>query len=474
MLIGGELVESSTGEAFASIDPSTEGELGRAPDAGKPDVDRAVRAAAAAFPSWRSTAPRERGAVLRRLASILRDHTEELARLDAMDGGFPVVNMRNDVGWGADLLELFADCALALGGETIPASAENFHFTVREPFGVVARIVPFNHPIFFAAGKIAAPLMAGNTVVLKPAEQTPLSALRMGELFREELPPGVLNVVSGKGKETGAALVAHPQVRRIAFIGSDTVGRAIQADAAAAGVKTVTLELGGKNAMIVFPDADLERAATGVVAGMNFVGSQGQSCGSNSRLLVHAEVAEDLSALIVEKVGQITLGAPLDQSTQMGPLVSEAQLERTMQYLGIARDEGAKVLYGGSRPSALKRGWYHEPTVLDGVTPEMTIANEEVFGPVLSILRFERSEQAVSVANGVDFGLTGSVWTADLDRALNTVRELHTGYIWINGSSRHFWGMPFGGMKASGVGREEGLEELLSFTETKSVNVMLG
>src|SRR5882757_1560036 len=334
-LIGGELVESASGMTFTTFDPATEDELAEVPDGGVLDVALAVEAASAAFPAWRDIAPRDRGRLIRQLAIALRERVEEFAFIDAVDGGFPITNMHNDVAWAAELLELFADWAIELKGETIPASGEHLHYTLREPFGVVGRIVPFNHPIFFAAGKIAAPLVAGNTVVLKPADQTPLSALRMGEVFAGLLPPGVLNIVSGQGSEVGEALVAHPEVRRLAFIGSDRVGRAIQANAAAVGVKEVTLELGGKNAMIVFPDADLDRAARGVVAGMNFVGSQGQSCGSNSRLLVHSEVADVLAERVVRLVGEIRIGSPLHSETQMGPLVSEAQLQRTERYVEL-------------------------------------------------------------------------------------------------------------------------------------------
>lgn len=472
LLIGGDLAGAVSGRAFTSYDPSTGEPAATAPDAGPEDVDRAVAAARAAYPDWRARAPRERGRTLRRLADLLRDHRDELALIDAVDGGFPITNMRNDVEWGAELLEIFADWALELKGDTIPATAEHLHYTVREPFGVVARIIPFNHPIFFAAGKIAAPLLAGNTVVLKPADQTPLSALRMGEIFREALPPGVLNVLSGIGKEVGAALVRHRDVRRIGFIGSDSVGRSIQADAAASGVKTVTLELGGKNAMIVLADADLARAADGVVAGMNFVGSQGQSCGSNSRLLVHRDVADAFSQMIVDRVSRIRVGAAVDPATHMGPMVSERQLQRTVDYVEVAQREGARLLHGGSRLHQ-GGGYFHEPTVFVGVEQQMRIAQEEVFGPLLSVLTFDDPAAAVEIANGVDFGLTGSVWTSDVRRAHRIARELEAGYVWINGSSRHFWGVPFGGVKSSGVGREEGLEELLSFTQTKSVNVIL-
>lgn len=473
LLIGGELVEPSSGRFADSIDPATEETAARFPAADATDVDAAVQAARRACSSWRRMAARERGALVRALADIIRRHEDELAFLDALDGGFPITAMHNDVRRGADLLELFADWALELKGETVPASAEHLHYTLREPFGVVGRLVPYNHPIFFAAGKIAAPLVAGNAVVLKPADQTPLSALRMGELFRDALPPGVLNVVSGIGPEAGSALVAHPDVRRLAFTGSGTVGRAIQRDAAAVGVKTVSLELGGKNAMVVFGDADLERVAQGVVAGMNFIGSQGQSCGSNSRVLLHADVADEVVERVAAAVDDIRVGSPLDEATQMGPLISRQHLDRVQGYIAAGREQGAALVTGGGRPATLDRGYFLQPTVFSGVEPDMRIGREEIFGPVLSIMTWRDPDEAIALANGVDFGLTASVWTSDVKRAHSTARDLEAGYVWINGSSRHFYGLPFGGVKASGVGREESLEELFSYTQTKTINVVL-
>jgi 2-formylbenzoate dehydrogenase len=473
LLIGGELVAPLARRWVETIDPATEEVVARAPDAGAADVDRAVDAALAAYPGWRRTGPRERAGAIRRLAAVISDNAEELALLDALDGGFPIANMRNDVRWAMDVLELFADWALELRGATIPASAEHLHYTLREPYGVVGRIIPYNHPIFFAAAKIAAPLVAGNSVVLKPAEQTPLSALRLGELAAEVLPAGVLNVVAGRGPDSGRALVAHPQVRRLAFIGSDAVGRAIQRDAAAAGVKDVTLELGGKNAMLVLGDADVSKAAAGAVAGMNFVGSAGQSCGSNSRVLVHRDVVAAFTEEVSAALGALRIGSPLDEATQVGPLVSEAQRRRTEEYVAVGQSEGATLRHGGTRPASLERGFYFEPTMFADVKPEMRLAQEEVFGPVLAVLTYDSIDEAIQIANDVEYGLTASVWTSDVKTAHTLASALEAGYVWINGSSRHFWGMPFGGMKASGVGREESLEELLSFTQTKSVNVLL-
>jgi 2-formylbenzoate dehydrogenase len=471
--LGGELVPARSGRTYTTSDPATERPLAAVPDAGDADVEAAVAAAEEGARLWRSQSARERGAVVRELAGVLRANAEELAWLDAVDGGFPITNMRDDVERGAGLLELFADWAIELKGETVPATAEHLHYTVREPFGVVARIVPFNHPIFFAAGKIAAPLVAGNAVILKPADQTPLSALRMGELFSELLPPGVLGVLTGQGPEVGRGLVVHPRIRRLAFIGSEVVGRAIQRDAAEVGVKDVTLELGGKNAMVVFPDADLDAAANGVVSGMNFIGSQGQSCGSNSRVLLHREVAEPVVERVVARLEALRLGSPLDPATEMGPVISDQHRGRVLEYVDSARSEGATLATGGGPPAGQSTGYYVAPTLFTDVTPEMRIAREEIFGPVVSVMPWEDPAEAVRLANGVDYGLTASVWTSDLRTAHRVARELEAGYVWINGSSRHFWGLPFGGVKSSGVGREESLEELLSFTQLKTVNVLL-
>ncbi|TDD70314.1 aldehyde dehydrogenase family protein [Actinomadura darangshiensis] len=471
LLIGGDLVPAARGGRYTTHDPSTERPLAHVPDGDAEDVDRAYRAAAAAAPGWRATAPRARARTVRELARVLRANAEELARLDVHDLGSPYPMMLLDVERAADSLDLFADWALQLTGEVIPASAEHLHYTLREPYGVVARILPFNHPVMFAAGKIAAPLMAGNTVLVKPAHQTPLSALRTGELFADVLPPGVLNVVSGAGPATGAAISAHPGIRRIAFIGSESVGRAIQADAARAAVKHVTMELGGKNAMVVFPDADLEAAADGAVRGMNFTASTGQSCGSTSRLLVHRDIAADLTDRLRARMTALRVGHPLDPDTDVGPLVSADQYRKVLDHLDRARRDGATTLCGGTRPPGLDAGHFIAPTLLTGVRPDMDAANQEIFGPVLSVLPFGTEDEAIRLANSVDYGLTASVWTNDLTCAHRLAVALEAGFVWVNGASQHFPGVPYGGVKASGLGREESLDELLGFTQTKAVTV---
>lgn len=470
--VGAKVVD--TARRYATENPTTEQVLAEVPDCSADDVGAAVLAAQQAQPGWARLAPRERARHLRALAAVLREHRDELAFLDALDGGFPVSAMRLDVDVATEYIDIMCDLALGLGGRTIPATAEHLHYTLNEPFGVVARIIPYNHPLFFAASKVAAPLIAGNSVVLKAPEQTPLSALRIAEIANDVLPPGLLTVLSGRGPDSGRALVRHPQVRRIAFIGSEPTGRSILRDAADTGIKDVTLELGGKNAMIVLPDADPARVAAGAVAGMNFTATMGQSCGSTSRLLVHERLVDDVVAHIVALVDRIRIADPLLDDTEMGPLVSRAHYERVLAAIEKGRNAGAEVVIGGGRPGDLgEAGYFVAPTVLANVGPQTELARTEIFGPVLSVMTFADVDEAVSLANDVDYGLTAAIWTENIGLAHTLAARVQAGYVWINGSSRHFWGVPFGGVKNSGIGREDSVEELLSFTQTKAVNVVL-
>lgn len=468
---GGKWQKGHGAATANSINPSTEDVLRSYAVASVEDVDQAVASARKAFPMWADTPPLVRGKLLRRAADIIRTHALELALVDAADCGNPVNAMQMDAEIAATQLEYFAGLVLENKGETIPTGDESLNYTLREPLGVVTRIFPFNHPFMFAAGKMAAPLAAGNTVVLKPPEQAPLSTLRLMELLDGVFPPGVLNCVVG-GREVGAAIAQHRDVDAVGLIGSVQAGKAVLRSSAET-MKHCLLELGGKNAMVIYPDADLDEAVDGAVRGMNFTWC-GQSCGSTSRLLIHDSVYERfLEALSAQLAKRHKPGLATDMRTTMGALVDKAQYEKSLSYIAIGREEGAKVLHGGSRPADLERGFFIEPTVLRDVQPHHRVAREEIFGPVLSAMRWNREDEMLAVVNGVEFGLSASVWTRDLVTAHRAAKRIQAGYIWVNGSSIHIPGAPFGGYKSSGIGREECLQELHEFSQIKNVNVSL-
>jgi acyl-CoA reductase-like NAD-dependent aldehyde dehydrogenase len=475
MLIGGELRGARSGDTLDATNPATGELLARIPRSAGIDVDDAVGAARAAFPGWRATAMAERAALVTALAEVIEREGERLAALDVADNGSPLHEMRKDAAVAAAQLRYFAGVALQLRGQTIPVAHDRLDYTLMQPYGVVGRIIPFNHPFMFAATKIAAPLIAGNTVVLKPSEHTSLSALALAEHLRDLFPPGVVNVVTGLGMEAGDALVAHPDVPRLAFIGSAETGRRIQARAAAVAVKAVTLELGGKNPLVVFDDADVDAAVDGAVGGMNFTW-QGQSCGSTSRLLVQRELHGAFVERLAERVEALRSGMPTDPQTDTGAIVNDLQLEKVLRYIGIGREEGARLVAGGTRVTEgdLARGLFVRPTVFDGVDPDGRLAQEEIFGPVLAVIPFDHDADALRIANSVRYGLTASVFTRDLTRAHAFARDVEAGFVWVNDASKHFIGAPFGGVKESGLGREEDFEELVSYTRTKNVNVKLG
>ena len=473
MLIDGELVAATGSRTFAVTSPVSGDTLAQVPDAQPEDVDRAVLAAAGAKDMWRRTSVLDRAAMVNALADSIEQHGEELAFLDTIDAGSPISNSRLDVTTALQQMRMFAGFALELKGQTVPATSSGLHLTVREPVGVVAKIFPYNHPLMFAC-RVAAPLVAGNPSVIKPPEAAPLSTLRLAELAAEIFPPGVINVVVGDGPAVPDRLVRHPEVRRIGFIGSEPTGRAIQRAAAESGVKHVTLELGGKNAMLVFADANLEKAAQGAVDGMNYTWS-GQSCGSNSRILVERSIYPEVVERIKTIVEKRTIGDPLNEDSQQGTMINRAQYDKTMQYIEVAKEQGARLVTGGRRPEGdeFRDGLFVMPTVFADVDPASRLGQEEVFGPSMAVMPFDSESEALRIANAVQHGLTASVWTKDLDRAHRVVRELDAGFIWVNGSGAHYPNLPYGGVKASGVGgKEESLEELLGYTDEKVINIL--
>ncbi|MEI9922489.1 MAG: aldehyde dehydrogenase family protein [Bradyrhizobium sp.] len=453
-----------------TFNPGTGESLGECADANAEDVGAAVQAAQKAFESWRHSKPLDRAAMLGRAADILRQNAEELALIDAQNCGNPVTEMSSDALHAAAQIDFFAGLVTEIKGETIPMGSGVINMTVREPIGVCARITAYNHPLMFSAGKFAPPIAAGNTVIIKPPPQAPLSAIRMMELLDGVFPPGVLNVITG-GTPAGEALVLHPKVPMLTLIGSVPTGRAI-ARQAAGQLKRLIFELGGKNALIVFPDADIDQAIANAVKGMNFTWC-GQSCGSTSRLFIHESVYELVLAGVIEGVKYYKPGIPTDPATTMGSIVSQEQLDKILGYIEIAKNEGARLVFGGNCPAdkELQNGFYIEPTIFADVKSDMRIAQEEVFGPVLSVLKWSDEDQLFAEVNSVEYGLTGAIFTRDLATAHRAASRLEAGFVWVNRAGPHFMGAPYGGYKQSGIGREESIDELLSFTQIKNINI---
>jgi acyl-CoA reductase-like NAD-dependent aldehyde dehydrogenase len=474
MYIGGEFVASDSGEWMDSINPATGEVHGRVPLGTVSDVDRAVKAAAAAQREWGAKSVWERGALLRKLADAIQARAADVLPMESADTGNTIASLDNDIALACNYINFVAGLGIEMKGESVPATAENIHFTLRQPFGVVGRIVPFNHPFLFAAAHLGAPLIAGNGVVLKSPDQSPLSATLMAEICHEVLPPGLVNIVSGEGLVVGDAIVRHPQVPRIGFTGSVPTGMAIQRSAAEVAVKHITLELGGKNPFIAFPDADPVAVAKAAVAGMNFNWS-GQSCGSTSRLMLHESIYDEIVAMIATQVSAIKVGNPLDHGSGMGPVNSERHFKHVMGLIEAGKKEGARLITGGSRPDGAEfaKGYWVRPTVFADVTMDMKVGREEVFGPVLSILKWRTTEEAIEMANCLDMGLTAAIWTNDIKTAMDTARKVESGLVWINGTGRHYMGTGFAGWKNSGLGREECLEEVLSYTQSKSIHIVM-
>lgn len=474
MLIGGNFVASSDGAVLQVIDPSSNQQIAEVPAASSLDISTAVRAAETAQPAWEALGIGGRSKCFQHFAELVKENRERLAMLDAIDCGNPVQAMRMDIDICDAYLDGWPALAKSLTGDVIPASPGNLHYTSDRPYGVVGRITAFNHPAMFAITRPLPSLITGNTLVMKPSEETSLSMLALAELFNEAFPPGVVNIVTG-GASAGDGIVTHRDVKRLAFTGSVNTGLVIQRRAAESGyIKHVSLELGGKNAMVVFPDTDLELAVEGAIFGMNLNVCQGQACGSNSRLLVHSKIYDDFVNLMADKMARYRVGVAYDDTTDIGPLVSKAHWDRVMRYVESGVSEGATLVRGGERPANVSSGGnFLEPALFADVKPEMRIGREEIFGPVISVFRWDDYDKMIAEANGLDLGLTASVWTNDLNIAHKTADALKAGYVWINDSTRHYFGTPFGGVKNSSLGREESKDELLTYLERKVIHTRL-
>ena len=472
LLIDGKRVPAQSGRYFTTVNPATEEVIAEVAEADEADIDAAVRSARAAFEvPWSKMRAADRGKLLLKFADVIRDHQDELIELESLDSGKPVSAIRRqDMPAVLDTLTYYAGMADKINGQVIPARVDALTYTVREPIGVVGAIVPWNFPLIIGMWKIAPALACGCTVVLKPAEITPLTALRLGELALEAgFPPGVLNVVPGFGKTAGNALVEHPDVDKITFTGSPGVGRSILRGAAG-NLKRVTLELGGKSANIIFPDADIDAAVRAAAAGIFF--NTGQVCSAGSRILVHEAIYDTVIEKLAARATTIRVGDPQDASTGMGPLVSDVQMKRVLDYIDIGVKEGATVVAGGKR--CTEAGYFVAPTVFGGVEHEMRISQEEIFGPVATVIKFKDEEDALRLANGTVYSLAAGIWSADIGRVHRFARRLKAGTVWVNTFGPTDIRLPWGGSRDSGFGREHGDMAIENFTEAKVVWINTG
>jgi aldehyde dehydrogenase (NAD+) len=474
LFINGEFVPSASGRRFVTSNPATGETLAEVAEAGREDLDRAVAAARKAFESgpWADMKPRERGRILIKASDLLFSRAEEFGRVETLDNGKPIFEAAKiDMPATAECLSYFGESADKLWGDTYPGRPDAMLLTLREPVGVVGAITPWNFPLLQAMWKIAPALALGNTVVLKPASVTPLTSLLFANLLAEAgLPPGAFNVVPGPGAVVGAAMAEHPEIDKISFTGETATGKAIL-KAAAGTVKRVSMELGGKSPNVVFADADLEAASKGAINAIFY--GKGELCSAGSRLLVEESVHDALLERVVDRAKKFVPGDPLNPKTRLGSLVSESQRENVEGYVESGKKEGARLLAGGRRASVNGKGAFFEATVFDGVSPQMRIAREEIFGPVLATLTFRDEAEAIAIGNSTIYGLAAAVWSRDVKKALRAARALKAGTVWINAYNVYDPGLPFGGYKQSGFGRERGHYALEEYTQVKSIWVDL-
>ncbi|WP_372527405.1 aldehyde dehydrogenase family protein [Piscinibacter sp.] len=470
LFIDGRFVDAASGETLATLNPHDNTPIVEVAMAGREDIDRAVAAAQRAYPAWSRTAAADRGRILLKLADLIEANAEELARLESLDTGHPLRDSRAlDVPRTAACFRYFGGMADKFQGETIPVEAGFLNYTLREPVGVVGQVVPWNFPLMFTSWKMAPALAAGNTIVMKPAEITPLTSLKIAELMAHAgMPAGVVNVVPGLGNVAGQTIAEHEGIAKVAFTGSTATGRRV-VQASAGNLKKVQLELGGKGANIVFDDANLAAAVNG--SAWAIFHNQGQACIAGSRLVLHERIADAFLEKFIALARSIKLGNPLDATTEMGPLTSRQHRDRVLGYVDVARDQGGQVLCGGKPPAdpSLAAGCYVEPTVVRTRDFRDRVAQEEVFGPFVTVMTFKDDDEALQIANGTDYGLGGGLWTRDLQRAHRIAREMKSGMVWINSYKRVNPGSPFGGVGQSGYGREMGFDAMREYTQVKSV-----